>query len=101
MEGKPSIEVPTSELPVEYRAAEADVEAVVFLDRRPGARGELFRLPIGTAPQRIGEGLYSAGEIRARHERMLTKLFNVPTYELHYQSLRDGMDALDRLASNE
>lgn len=100
MEGKPSIEVPTSELPVENFAAEAAVEAVVFLDRQPGARGELIRLPAGTATQRIGQGLYSAGDIRARHEKRLTKLFHVPTYELRYQSLQDGMDALGRLASN-
>ena len=97
MEGKPSIEVPTGELPVEHVAAEAAVEAIVFLNRRPGARGELVRLPIGTARHRIGQGLFSAGDVRARHERILQTLDDVPAYELHYEDLHDGMRALDRL----
>jgi len=97
MEGNPSIEVPTGELPVEHVAAEAAVEAIVFLNRRPGAHGELVRLPTGTARHRIGQGLFSAGDVRARHERILQTLDDVPAYELHYEDLHDGMRALDRL----
>ena len=101
MEGKPSIEVPIRELPVEHVAAETDIEAIVFLNRQPGARGELVRQPIGTAPHRIGQGLYSAGEVRARHERILQTLDDVPAYELHYEDLHDGMRALGRLTSDD
>lgn len=100
MEGKPSIEIPTSKLPVKRVAEEVAVKAVVFLSRRHGDRCELNRLPIGSAAERIGQGLFSAGEIRARHEKMLGKLRNVPTYELHYEMLQDGMRALDELASD-
>ncbi len=100
MEGKPSIEVPTSELPVERVAEEAAVETVVFLSRRQGARGELTRLPIGSAVERIGQGLFSTGEIRARHEKKLAILCNVPAYELHYETLGEGICALDELASD-
>jgi hypothetical protein len=100
MEGKPSIEIPTCNLPVERVAEEAAVKAVVFLGRRQGARGELIQLPIGSAAERIGKGLFSAGEIRARHEKMLGKLRSVPAYELSYETLQDGMRALDELASD-
>jgi hypothetical protein len=99
MEGKPSIEIPTSKLPVERVAEEAAVETVVFLNRRQGSRGELIRLPIGSATERISRGLFSAGEIRARHEKNLAMLCNVPAYELHYETLGDGMRALAELAS--
>ena len=100
MEGKPSIEVSIGELPVEHAAAEADIESIVFLNRQPGTRGELARLPIETAIHRIGQGLFSAGEIRARHERILQTLDDIPAYELHYEDLHDGMRALDRLTSD-
>jgi hypothetical protein len=100
MEGKPSIEVSICELPVEHVAAEAAIEAIAFLNRRPGARGELVRLPNGTAIHRIGQGLFSAGEVRARHERILQTLDDVPAYELHYEDFHDGMRALDRLTSD-
>jgi hypothetical protein len=100
MEGKPSIEIPTSELPIGRVAEEAAVAAVVFLSRKHGARGELSRLPNGSATERISQGLFSAGEIRARHEKMLGTLRSVPTYELSYETLQDGMRALEELASD-
>lgn len=97
MEGKPSIEVPVAELPVRQVAAEADVETVVYLKRFPGAMGNLIRLPDGEATKRMARELFSMGEIRTRHERMLEKLAETPAYELHYESLDDGIEALDRL----
>ena len=73
MEGKPSIEVPISELPVLRTATEALVHCVVYLNRRPAAVGRLLRLPSGTATQRARRELYSAGDIRAKHEKILEK----------------------------
>lgn len=99
MEGKPSIEVPTSELPVDRVAAESPVSAIVFL-ARGRTRGELVRLPVGDSLRRICEGLYSAGEVRARHEKALQLLTEIPAYELHYDDLYDGMRALDRLTGD-
>src|SRR5580658_9489986 len=41
MEGKPSIEVPISELPVARTATEAAVDCIVYLNRRPAATASL------------------------------------------------------------
>jgi hypothetical protein len=98
MEGKPSIEVPISELPVLRTATEAVVHSIVYLNRHPAAVGRLVRLASGTATQRARRELYSAGEIRAKHEKILEKLCDIPTYELDYCNLDDGILALDRLA---
>ncbi len=98
MEGKPSIEVPISELPVAHTATEAVVHSVVYLKRHPAAAGRLVRLPSGTATERARRELYSAGEIRAKHETILERLWNIPTYELEYCKLDDGIQALDHLA---
>lgn len=98
MEGKPSIEVPISELPVARTATESTVDSIVYLNRHPSALGRLTQLPNGTATQRARRELYSAGEIRAKHERILEVLSDIPTYELQYCQLDQGIQALDRLA---
>jgi len=97
MEGKPSIEVPISELPVEHTAAEAAVHAIVFLDREQNNDGKLQELPRGAATERLRRELFSTGEIRERHEQLLGVLWDVPAYHLPYRDLEDGLMALDRL----
>jgi hypothetical protein len=98
MEGKPSIEVPISELPVENTATEATVDNIVYLNRDPSAAGRLIRLPNGTATERACRELYSAGEVRAKHERILEILSDIPTYELQYCDLSQGILTLDLLS---
>ena len=98
MEGKPSIEIPISELPVQETAAQAEVHSIVYLKRHSGATGELVRLPSGTASKRTSEALYSAGQIRAKHESILGMLWNIPTYEMQYDELYKGIQMLDQLA---
>lgn len=100
LEGKPSIEVPICDLPIQHVAPEAAVDAIVFLQRRPDASGMLVRMPNGFSTQRLSESLFSFGEIRARHEKILEKLWSVPTYELHYESLSDGIRSLEQLTKN-
>ena len=94
IEGKPSIEVPISKLPVENTAAEATVDPIVYLNRYPSAVGRLIRLPNGTATERTCRELYSAGEIRRKHERSCNILSDVPTYELQYGDLGRGISLL-------
>jgi hypothetical protein len=100
MEGKPSIEVPVSELPPLITANEASVHAIVYLRRHPSAKGMLVRLPEGTATERTRDELYSAGEIRAKHEQILEVLSDIPTYELHYCTLDEAIYQLNLLVEN-
>jgi hypothetical protein len=97
MEGKPSIEAPIGELPVGRTAAEADIHAVVFLERRAASACSLIRLPRGTATNRMRRELFSTGNIRARHEEKLEVFRSVPAYDLQYRDLKDGMEALESL----
>ncbi len=101
LEGKPSIEVSISELPVSSTATEANVNSIVYLNRNSHAAGRLIPLPHGTATERACRELYSAGEIRARHESILGVLSDVPTYELHYCDLDQGVQSLDLLSRSE
>jgi hypothetical protein len=97
LEGKPSLEIPTSELPGMITASEANVHSIVYLNRSPSATGTLVPLPAGTATQRMRNELYSAGEIRARHEKILEVLSGVPTHELQYCDLNRAIGQLDLL----
>lgn len=97
LEGKPSLEIRTSELPIEHVAPEASVDYVVYLRRSPSGSGELIQLPFGTATERASQELYSAGDIRSRHERMLQALSAIPTFELHYCSIEDAIASLNEL----
>jgi hypothetical protein len=100
MEGKPSIEAPVSTLLPINRATEATVSAVVYLRRSPSTHARLIELPFGSATRRLSAELYSAGEIRAKHEQVLSKLVETPAFELFYDSLEDGIAQLNQLAVN-
>ena len=97
LEGKPSLEIPTSELSGLMTAGEARVSFVVYLKRSPTGTGTLVCLPQGTATTRMRGELYSAGPVRARHEQILGVMSTVPTFELHYRDLADAIDQLDQL----
>lgn len=100
MEGKPSVEIPTAELPISRVATEADVRFIVYLCRTSPCVGRLVRLPDGTATERARQELYSAGEIRARHEAILESLSQVPTFEIEYAAIEDGMRLLEQLTQD-
>jgi hypothetical protein len=97
LEGKPSIEVLTAALPIKHSASEVTVRSIVYLKRHPSAVGKMSQLPHGTATERACKELYSAGEIRAKHELVLKKLANIPTYELEYFDLEEAKQLLDAL----
>lgn len=99
MEGKPSIEIRIGDVPhLRIRnVPEAKVHSIVYLNRDPKSRGRLTRLPAGTATLRTQKELFSAGEIREKHEAILQILFDVPTYELRYCRLLDAIRKLDLL----
>ncbi|MGA8530031.1 MAG: aldolase [Acidobacteriaceae bacterium] len=97
LEGKPSIEVPIAELPVRSTSAETAVHSIVYLRRHPEIRTQLIPLPPGSATVRACGELYSAGEIRAMHAGILRVLADVPTYELHFCDLNEGIEALETL----
>lgn len=99
MEGKPSIEVSVFDLHLRNTANETSVGAVVYLRRSPFGRPGLIQLPHGSATRLMSEELYSTGEIRVKHQKMLERLAGTPTFELHYHELDEAISQLDLLAS--
>ena len=100
LEGKPSLEISISEFPALITAREARVHSIVYLNRYPSATGTLVALPEGTATQRMNTELYSDGEIRTKHEKILEVFSNIPTYELQYCHLDHAIYQLNRLVQD-
>jgi hypothetical protein len=96
VQGKPSIEVPTSELRL-ITAEQAIIHSIVFLNRQPSAVAELLPLPRGTAIRRFADFL-TIDEIRDMQLANLQKLSSIEAYELRYRDLQPAIDRLDLLA---
>jgi len=98
VQGKPSIEVPTSELRL-ITAEQATIHSIVFLNRQPSAIADLVPLPRGTAIERFRDLFGSfVEEIRETQIATLQQLSDVDAYELRYRDLQPAIDRLDLLA---
>ena len=97
VQGKPSIEVPTSELGL-ITAEQVTIHSVIFLNRQPSAVAELLPLPRGTAFQHFENFLNHVGEARQAHIEILQRISAIDVYELQYRDLQPAIDRLDQLA---
>jgi hypothetical protein len=99
-EGKPSIEVPTAELPGIVTADEVLVHNIILLNRVPSAHAELRSLPKEAARQYFHEYLQLPDKIQEMQaEASARGIATADVYELRYQDLQQAIDCLDLLAS--
>ena len=99
-EGKPSIEVPTAELPGIVTADETLVHHIIFLKRVTTAHADLRSLPKEAAQQYFQQYLQLPGRIQERQAEALKKISAADVYELRYQDLQQAIDCLDSLAGD-
>jgi hypothetical protein len=97
-EGKPSIEVPTSELPEIVTADEAVVHNIILLNRLPSAYAELRSLPMEAAEQYFQQYLPLPEQVQELQSQALKRVATAKVYELRYQDLQQAVDCLDLLA---
>ena len=97
VQGKPSIEVPTSELGL-ITAEQAIIRSIVFLNRQPSAVAELIPIPRETAFRHFENFLAHVGEARQAHIEILQRISAIDVYELQYRDLQPAIDRLDQLA---
>jgi hypothetical protein len=96
-EGKPSIEVPTAELPGIVTADEALVHYIILLTRIPSAYAELRPLPKEAARQYFRQYLQLPGKIQEMQAEAAKSIDTAEVYELRYQDLDQAIECLDRL----
>jgi len=99
--GKPSIEVPTSEMENILSAEEATIHNIVFLNRRPSSSAQLKPLSRNVAIEYFRQHVYPEEVIGLSQTVALEQLSAVDTYELRYSDLARAVAQLDRLARGE
>jgi hypothetical protein len=100
-EGKPSIEVPTSELSGLVTSDEATIGYLIFLNRQPSAVAELLPLARGAVLQRFYRDLFPADEVQRLQAGALEQLASTEVYELRYCELDHAVERLEWLARGE
>jgi hypothetical protein len=96
--GKPSIEIPTSQLPVEITYG-ATVEHIVFLNRRSGEPASLLDFPRQMAKAWARQSLVATLQ-EETDPKDLDHLLSAKLHELRYDTLHDGIHCLEKLESH-
>ena len=96
--GKPSIEVPTAELPGIVTADEALVHHIILLTRQAAACAELRPVPREAAQQYFRQYLQFPDKIQKMQSEAAGSFATADVYELRYQDLDQAIDCLELLA---
>jgi hypothetical protein len=97
--GKPSIEVPTTELPDLKTSDSATIEYVVFLNRRSQSADGLVPLSRSSVIAWFMESVIAATQSRLAQEAAIDRLLSVPIFELRYRDLDWAVERLEQLAA--
>lgn len=95
--GKPSIEMPTAFFPKMTCAPSAQVDFIVFLNRRSGGPPELRSYRKDVARQSMRQTLYGTPKSLAVSYEVIERLLTLDIYELRYSDLDWAVDRLQRL----
>ena len=96
--GKPSIEVPTADLPGLVISESAIVKSIVFLNRRNVHTPELLSFPRETAHSWFHQSPYTAAASHTAQQAAIGDLLEVPIFELRYTDLNWAIERLNTLA---
>lgn len=99
--GKPSIEIPTAELPGITTSESATVQAIVFLNRRQERTPELLSFPKEEARIWLRKSLLATPASTIQQLNAVENLLQAPVYELHYTHLDWAIGRLNRLVQQE
>ena len=97
MQGKPSIEIETRELPAFQTSVETRADFMVFLNRRPGASQELAPFPRELAHAYLKQHLNWDEELRREQVASVERMLSAEIYELRYHDLAWAIDRLEHL----
>jgi hypothetical protein len=96
-EGKPSIEVPTAELPVQFTSDDATIRSIIFLNRHPSANAELGPRSFDAVLEYFDESVFPDKMVHAVQMASLDVLATADAYELRYDDLNGAINCLERL----
>lgn len=97
--GKPSIELPTAPMSHITSAATAQVDFVVYVNRRSGGAQQLVPYSRDAARKSMREVLYGPPDSLARQHAAVDQLLTADVLELRYTDLNWAIDRLQRLVT--
>jgi hypothetical protein len=101
-EGKPSVQVPTDEMPGLVTAESSHVDFIIFLNREdPPELPELVPFPREAARRDFTRIFHPLPEIQRREEICIEKLLTAEVYELRYRDLDQAVQLLEALARRD
>jgi hypothetical protein len=96
--GKPSIEVPTCELPQLAIADSSNIKYIVFLNRKDVSNPRLIPVSQESILPWFKHSLMKAGESYSAQEDALRRLLQAEAFELCYRDLDSAVERLETLA---
>ena len=96
--GKPSIEIPTSELPGLITSDVAIVKSIIFLNRRDVRVPELVSSRRDDACTRLKQSAFAGTASYPAQQAAISHLVDVPIFELRYTDLDWAIERLNTLA---
>lgn len=100
-EGKPSIEIPIEELPIEHVSASAHVEYLVFLKRHLSPETELVPISKASARERLETANYPGEQLQRRRNEAVNRIISKPAFELCYRDLNSAVSRLRFLTESK
>ena len=97
--GKPSIEIPTAELPRMRVAFSTEVQHIVFLDRSTGGQPLLETFPLSVARRYLRSVLFGLEESMEVQYGDLERMLTAPVHRLRYQRLDDAISLMEQLVN--
>jgi hypothetical protein len=96
--GKPSIEIPTEDLPHLLTSESATIDHIIFLNRNSEKHAGLYSFSKDVACSYFSQSLFSTTKSHATHTSALQHLLEVDIYELCYTDLDWAVQRLHELA---
>lgn len=97
-EGKPSIEIPATELPAIRGTDETEVDAIVLLHRHSSPSVDLVPLTREQVLPFFGLSVHAPAGTEQQHANAVKRLLQLPAYELRYRDLVPAINRLELLA---
>ncbi|HTQ54638.1 MAG TPA: hypothetical protein VMI94_09280 [Bryobacteraceae bacterium] len=94
---KPTIQVPTADLPI-HTAPDCHLDRIVFIRRDGSSRASLRPVPASETVERIRADMpVFDPELEERRQRTVAEIAQLPAFELRYAHYADAVDRLEEL----
>jgi hypothetical protein len=97
--GKPSVEVPTSDMPGISIVDEIKLDYVIFLKRGSSLAAQLLPIRPEVIREYVASTFFPVLEVQRLQERNMEHILALQHFDLHYNTFEEALDLLEKLAT--